>query len=82
MVFDIPVSTYNQEQYDRVVEKIYSKRSGNNVMIYGHSNTTPELINKIAGTSFDNIPHDEYDNLFIVLSKGLEEESVVYKYKY
>ena len=83
MVNNIPVSTYNQEQYDRVAEKIFGKRAGQNVMIFGHSNTTPELVNYLTGsTNLENIPHDEYDNIYVITTKGKDAESVVYKFKY
>lgn len=81
--YSLPVSTYTPEQYDNVLFKIFTVRSGKNVMIYGHSNTTPDLVNKITGnTNLDNIPHDQYDNIFVVTSKGEGAESVVYKFKF
>jgi len=83
MEHGLPVSTYSPEQYDRVVEKIFNKRAGGNVIIYGHSNTTPELTNMLSGnTNLSNIPEDEYDNMYIVTSKGKDAESVVYKFKF
>lgn len=83
MQHNLPVSTYTPEQYDRVVDKIFNKRAGTNVIIYGHSNTTPELTNLLSGnTNLGNIPEDEYDNLYIVTSKGKGAESVVYKFKF
>lgn len=83
MAGQYPVSTYNTDQYDRVVEKIFGKRAGKNVIIYGHSNTTPELINLITGdTNLSNIPEDEYDNMYIVQSKGKGEASAVWKFKF
>jgi len=82
-VHELPVSTYNTQQYDNVIGKIFTKRAGKNVIIYGHSNTTPELTNLITGnTNLKNIPDDEYDNLYIVTSKGKGAESVVYKFKF
>lgn len=83
MEHNIPVSTYTTEEYDRVVDKIFNKRAGTNVMIYGHSNTTPELTNLLSGTTnLGHIPEDEYDNIYVVTSKGKGAESVVYKFKF
>jgi len=80
---EIPISTYTQEQYPNVLGKIHTRRMGTNVIVYGHSNTTPELINLLTGTNnLENIPHDEYDNIFIVYTNGAGSECVVYKFKY
>jgi len=80
---DIATSIYNTEQYDRIINKIFDKRAGQSVAIYGHSNTTPELINLITGnTNLETIPHDEYDNFYVVNSMGKDAESVVWKFKF
>lgn len=79
----IATSIYSPEEYNRVVEKIFSKRMGESVVIYGHSNTTPELINLITGnTDLQNIPENEYDNIYVVNSMGEGAESVVWKFKF
>ena len=37
------------------------------VLIVGHSNTTPSLLNVLVGSStYSDIPESEYDNLFVV----------------
>lgn len=79
----IPPSIYNMEQYERVITKIFDKRAGQSVIIYGHSNTTPELINLITGnTNLETIPHDEYDNIYVVNSMGQGQQSTVWKFKF
>ena len=83
MVHDLKVFTYNTQQYNRVVERVNNKHLGKNIVIYGHSNTTPELINLlIEEERYEQIPHDEYDNLFVVYTNGAGSETLVHKYKY
>ncbi len=36
------------------------------ILVSGHSNTTPVLVNKIAETNLDLIDESEYDHLFVV----------------
>jgi broad specificity phosphatase PhoE len=36
------------------------------VLVVGHSNTVPDVINSLAGTSMPDLPHDEFDHLFVV----------------
>jgi broad specificity phosphatase PhoE len=36
------------------------------ILVSGHSNTTPALVNLLAGTTMDDLPDDVYDRLYIV----------------
>lgn len=38
-----------------------------NILISGHSNTTPVVVNLLAGTTYENLDESEYDRLFIVV---------------
>lgn len=82
MEYNLPVFTYNLEQIDRVIDRVKTKHAGKNIAIYGHSNTTPMVINGITGNSnATDIPHDQYDNLYVVHYKeGVEP--LVYQFKY
>jgi broad specificity phosphatase PhoE len=62
---ELTLQTYDPKDLD--VAQLIADNLGKNVLIVGHSNTTPELVNKLIGTQkYDNI--DDYDNsnLFIV----------------
>ncbi|MFT7073017.1 phosphoglycerate mutase family protein [Patiriisocius sp. Uisw_017] len=51
-------------------ESFLEKHKGETVLIVGHSNTIPSLVNKILGENrFDMIPEKEYDHLYIVTIK-------------
>jgi len=38
----------------------------NNVLVSGHSNTTPRVVNLLAGTEFEDLDESVYDRLYIV----------------
>lgn len=62
---EITLQYYDSKDID--VAQLITDNLGKNVLIVGHSNTTPELVNKLIGTQkYDDI--DDYDNsnLFIV----------------
>jgi broad specificity phosphatase PhoE len=49
------------------------------VLIVGHSNTIPELLNLLVGSNtFPDIPETEYDNLFIVHVSDLGDATVTH----
>lgn len=66
---DITVQYYNPGDVN--IEQFKADNSGKNVLIVGHSNTTPDFVNKIIGEEKYS-PMDDYDNgsLFIVQLKG------------
>lgn len=40
------------------------------VLVSGHSNTTPKLVNLLAGTALDDLHDDVYDRLYIVETRS------------
>lgn len=74
---------YNVDKIERLTPWILEENLGKNLVVFGHSNTTPMVINNITGKgTATDIPHDEYDNLYIVNTLGEGKESVVYQFKY
>jgi len=68
--------------YQTYLEDVLENHKGGSVLIVGHNNTIPELINfimdkRIIGT----IPHEDYSNLFKIRLKDDEEKSFVH-YRY
>ena len=62
---------------DELVEKIVSNNAGGVVVVAGHSNTVPQIIEALSGESVDLIPESEYDNLFVVTVFRLGRAKVV-----
>jgi broad specificity phosphatase PhoE len=48
------------------VSRIMREHSGGTVLIVGHSNTVPSLINELSGVEVARIADDEYDTLYVV----------------
>ena len=43
---------------------------GSRALVVGHSNTTPQVVNALAGTALGDIDHDAYGRLFTVTLGG------------
>ena len=50
-----------------ISEKFIANNKGKNIVIVGHSNTTPELVNRLLGEKkYEDIADSENNNVFIV----------------
>ena len=56
---------------DGLVQQITRQRKQLNVLIIAHSNTIPTILNRlgVSGLVLQDIPDEEYDNLFVVTVK-------------
>jgi broad specificity phosphatase PhoE len=62
---NIEIISYNPKQL--ISEKFIAKNKGKNIVIVGHSNTTPELVNRLLGEKkYEEIPDTDNNDLFIV----------------
>jgi len=58
------------------VDSVLANHHDGIVLVVGHSNTTPSLLNELLGsTVYSNIPETEYDNMYVVtvFEKGRSE---------
>ena len=72
----LPVLLYDPNKLEAFVDENIAKYKGKIILVVGHSNTTPQLLNILTGSSsFVNIPETEYDNLYFaaVSKKGNAE---------
>ena len=55
---------------------------GKNILVIGHSNTIPFIIRKLGMKNYskENIPDNEFDNLFLVTVKKSNAKLVKFKY--
>ena len=58
------------------IEKLIREEKGGTILISGHSNTIPAMINQLAQTNYPNFSEKDYDNLVFVIIK-LENEPIV-----
>lgn len=58
---------------DGLVQQILAENKGQTVVIAGHSNTVPMLVEKLTGNPVPAIEETEYDNLYVVSAWALGE---------
>ena len=76
------VEIYDLDQPTTFVGKVRRKHKGHNVLVAGHSNTTPELVNHFFGKNeLPRIDERDYDN-FYILSINSEKEMELLQLKY
>lgn len=72
------VQTYDYKSFS--INEILTKDRGKSILIVGHSNTIPILINTFLGKEiYPNIPENEYGNLYIITIQG---DQITHELKY
>jgi 2,3-bisphosphoglycerate-dependent phosphoglycerate mutase len=66
------LSTIEMDEPLQIKNDILSNHSGQTVLVIGHSNTLPDIINRLGAGNMPVINDTEFDNLFVVkvLSQG------------
>jgi broad specificity phosphatase PhoE len=65
----LPVTTYAPNGGDALLDSLI-KQKNRRFLVVGHSNTIPAMLRHIGLTpSMENIPDNDYDNLFVVKLK-------------
>lgn len=70
------VQIYDPLNQNPLINTVLADHKGGAVLVIGHSNTAPALLNLLTGTSaWPQLPESQYDNLFIVtvFEKGRAE---------
>ncbi len=62
----VPLAGGIDAYFDEVVRRIREEHAGQNVLVVGHSNTTPELAERLGGVNGLSMSEAEYERLFIV----------------
>jgi len=63
----LTITTYDPFAPDALIDNTLVDYQEGIVLVVGHSNTTPALLNVMVGTNtYSDIPETEYDNLFVV----------------
>jgi broad specificity phosphatase PhoE len=61
-----PMGSSGGTHAEQVAERIRRENTGNVVLVVGHSNTVPAIIEALGAGQVGTIQDNEYDNLFIV----------------
>ena len=73
----LTINQVNVNDVEGLVYQVLSDQRGEIVMICGHSNTIPQIIEGLGGDLIPSIDENEYDNLFIVTIYGFGRATVV-----
>ncbi len=78
MRYKLPVVGYEADRQEELIDTLFAKNPGARVLIVGHSNTIPRLLNVLLGEErYENMPEELYDRLFVVFSKGRAQSQVL-----
>jgi broad specificity phosphatase PhoE len=72
----LPVDIYNPSGLDQFVDNTLNEYHAEKILVVGHSNTTPSLLNVLVGANiYADLPESAYDNLYVVtvFEKGRAE---------
>lgn len=58
------------ESADSLAQVLRSRHAGQRVLVVGHSNTVPALVEALAGQPIDAIPEQQYDRFLVVRLQG------------
>jgi len=75
---NLQILSYNHKTPEVFLNQILKEQAMNKILVVGHSNSTPTLINSLIGQEgFPQINEKEYDNLFLVnLDKDRQAEVI------
>ena len=77
-LFNKEIIIYDWNQFD--AEKMIQENLGKNVLIVGHSNTTPIVVNKLLGAdTYVEIDDANFSNFYIVTINSKERSSILLK---
>ncbi|MFT5818782.1 MAG: 2,3-bisphosphoglycerate-dependent phosphoglycerate mutase [Crocinitomix sp.] len=75
----LTVTTYGGFEHDLVIDDVLENLTGGKVLIVGHSNTVPNFLNALTGSSsYMDISEEVFDNLFVVSVKLVGDSKVVH----
>lgn len=61
-----------------LAERIRGEHDGDVVLVVGHSNTVPAIVEALGGPAMPDLAHDAYDDLFVVTLGAAGEATVLH----
>ena len=74
-----PVETYKPEEQVEWILEMLAHYPGKKILIVGHQDSVPHLLNYLngGGFDFDNISNADYGKFYVVATKGIGETTVI-----
>lgn len=77
----IPVTVYNPKDLESLAKELKGLKTQRRVIVAGHSNTTPRVVNLLIGEQrFPDQPDSEYHKIFVVKIKDGKATVEVFDY--
>lgn len=73
----LSITQVNANEIDVLVNQVLLDHKGEVVLIVGHLNTIPQIIEKLGGEPIPAILGNEYDNLFVITISRFRKTKVV-----
>ncbi|MTI32636.1 histidine phosphatase family protein [Xanthovirga aplysinae] len=77
---NLNIEEYPAKQYKELIEGLRKNHSGETILIIGHTDSTPYIVNEITGSNLSELEDPEYDNLFIVTVTGDNTKTLQLKF--
>ncbi len=68
---DLEVMEYDPSNAEDFLKEVINKHRGETILITGHSNTVPAMVNLLTGSSLENFSDSDYGNLFVITGSEL-----------
>jgi len=79
---ELPVRPYDPRDSQALARTLYLEHRGGKVLIVGHSNTVPLIVEALGGMRPPDLAHSEHDAMFIVEAHGLKVPAKVRRLRY
>ena len=74
----LPLDIYNPSNQNSLLGHMVMDPDYKNVLLVGHSNSIPAALNHLLATSvYENIDHEEYDNIYFVRTSDGEKTKLI-----
>lgn len=71
-------ATFPPNMQDVWLDQVLSEGTNKRYLVVGHSNTIPQLLNRLKGDStYQNIPDEDYSRFYVAVTKGLGQTEVL-----
>jgi len=64
--FEFEINTYKPTDFEGLATRIREDFAKKTVLVVGHSNTVPAIVEALGGPHYDDLEHDEFDKLFVL----------------
>ncbi len=76
--FELPIKNYDFDNLEEFLSALISKHKGEAVLIVGHSNTTPRLVNMVLKENrLEQIDEKRYGDLFLLYTKSFGDTRLI-----